>query len=92
MKANFEIISPNGLHARPAAAIARISSGFESSIKIGYESVLVNAKSIMGLLTLAAGQGSRISIEVEGSDEQKAFDALQNLLCEDLAKPIADND
>jgi phosphocarrier protein HPr len=69
----LQIVNPLGLHARPAAALVQAVIGFEADVRIALNGNEVNAKSIMGLLTLAAAQGSEIEVICRGSD---AFDAL----------------
>lgn len=76
MKRSVEITSENGMHARPSAALARISSQFGAEIFVEMGSVRVNAKSIMGLLTLAAAQGAHLQIEAVGEDAEKALSAI----------------
>lgn len=76
VKRSVEITSENGMHARPSAALARISSQFGAEIFVEMGSVRVNAKSIMGLLTLAAAQGAHLQIEAVGEDAEKALSAI----------------
>jgi phosphocarrier protein len=68
-----------GIHARPASLIARTSMKFKSTIYLEVENDQVNAKSIMGLLTMLAAYGTEIKIIAEGEDEQQAVDALIKL-------------
>ena len=76
------VLVPNrlGIHARPAALIVRKASGFSSEIRIGFGRDEVNAKSIMGVMTLAAGKGSELRITADGSDEREAVDAICELV------------
>ena len=68
-----------GIHARPAAIIAQTANKFESEISIGRDDALVNAKSIMGVITLAAGYNTTLKMIVEGSDESEAASAIEAL-------------
>jgi phosphocarrier protein len=69
-----------GLHARAAGALVKLASSFSSEITVEKDGSRVNAKSIMGLLMLAAAKGSSIQVAVDGADEQKAVDAIEDLL------------
>ena len=79
---NKKIIISNklGLHARAAAKFVRIASGFQSEIMIHLGSHKVSGKSIMGIMMLAAGKGTEISIVTVGPDEDEAMTALENLI------------
>ena len=68
-----------GIHARPAAIIAQTANKFESEISIGRDDALVNAKSIMGVITMAAGYNTTLKMIVEGSDESEAASAIEAL-------------
>jgi len=74
------IINPLGLHARPAANLVQTVLPFESDVSIQLNGQRVNAKSIMGLLTLAAAQGSRITVSCSGSDAEEALAAVRELV------------
>ena len=74
------IINRLGLHARAAASFVKLASSFDSNIDLVYGSQSVNGKSIMGIMMLAASQGSEMLMEVEGSDEKEATEALLNLI------------
>jgi len=78
------IPSEPGLHARPASAFVRLASKFESEIWVGCDNDRVNGKSIIGLLTLAAGKGVKIAIEAEGKDAKAAVEALVLLVKADF--------
>jgi phosphocarrier protein HPr len=81
-KIEKDISIPNrlGLHARPAAMFVRIASRYRSEIWVSKESEEVNGKSIMGLMMLAAGQGSKLHIRCEGPDADKAMEELEALI------------
>ena len=68
IKKKIQIKNPQGLHARPASVFVRIANKFESDVTVKKDDETVNGKSIMGLLTLAANQGSILEIEISGDD------------------------
>jgi phosphocarrier protein HPr len=74
------IVNRLGLHARPAAMFVRIASRYRSEIWVSKEGEEVNGKSIMGLMMLAAGQGSKLHIRCEGPDADKALEELEALI------------
>ena len=74
------IVNRLGLHARPAAMFVRIASRYRSEIWVSKEGEEVNGKSIMGLMMLAAGQGSRLHLRCEGPDADKAIEELEALI------------
>ena len=74
------IVNRLGLHARPAAMFVRIASRYRSEIWVAKEGEEVNGKSIMGLMMLAAGQGSKLRIRCEGPDADKALEELEDLI------------
>lgn len=69
-----------GMHARPAAMFVRIASRYRSEIWVSKEGEEVNGKSIMGLMMLAAGQGSKLHIRCDGPDADKAMEELEALI------------
>ncbi|NLI09700.1 MAG: HPr family phosphocarrier protein [Elusimicrobia bacterium] len=79
IKKEIKIINKQGIHARPAGLISRTASQFESEIKIIKEGYEVNAKSIMGLLTLAAAYGTSVTVIACGKDEKEAAEALEKI-------------
>src|ERR1700693_4540846 len=74
------IVNRLGLHARPAAMFVRIASRHRSGIWVSKGGEDVNGKSIMGLMMLAAGQGSKLCIRCEGPDAEKAMEELEELI------------
>ncbi|MDA8131141.1 MAG: HPr family phosphocarrier protein [Elusimicrobia bacterium] len=78
-KRTIKIINELGIHARPAGMIANTASRFACDIRLVKDGMEVNAKSIMGIMTLAAGKGSAIEITAKGSDEGEAVAALADL-------------
>ena len=81
------IVNQEGLHARPAARIVRLASSFTSEIEIMKDGVGVNAKSIMGVMMLAAECGSQITIRADGPDAEQALDALAELVASGFGEP-----
>ncbi len=80
IRTQLTIINKLGLHARAAAKFVGCTSAFSSSIKAGRDGKLVDGKSIMSVMMLAAGKGTVLDIEVNGDDEQAALDALSALI------------
>lgn len=74
------IINRLGLHARAANTFVRTARKFESNIKITAEGKSADGKSIMGVMTLGAAQGTAVDLTAEGSDEEAAMDALETLI------------
>lgn len=77
-----KITNKLGLHARAAAKLVHTASAFTSEIFIGTEHEEVNAKSILGILTLAATKGTPLVVRAEGADEQAAVDAIAALFAD----------
>ena len=77
---DVEIINKLGLHARPSARLTQMASSFKSNVFMSRKGRRVNAKSIMGVMMLAAAKGSTITLETEGEDEAEAIDALVGLI------------
>jgi phosphocarrier protein len=74
------VINRLGLHARPAAMFVRIASRYRSEIWVEKEGEQINGKSIMGLMMLAAGQGSKLHVRCEGPDADKAIEEIEALI------------
>ena len=81
------VIHRQGLHARPAALFVQLAKQFTSRVTVKKGRKIVDGKSIMGLLTLAAGQGARISIVAEGQDACDALERLVELVTKPLSEP-----
>jgi phosphocarrier protein HPr len=77
-----EIVNRLGLHARAAAKLTHVASGFQAEIWISRSGRRVNAKSIMGVMMLAAGKGSKVKLEAEGGDAEAALAALTKLIAD----------
>ncbi len=80
IKQEIEIINKLGLHARASSKLTQTASQFSSDIWVEKNGRRVNAKSIMGVMMLAAAKGSTITLETNGADEQAAMAALQALI------------
>jgi phosphocarrier protein len=76
----FTISNKLGLHARPSAQLTKTASQFKSEIWISKADRRVNAKSIMGVMMLAAGQGAKVTVDADGPDEDAALEAIGRLL------------
>lgn len=74
------VVNSLGLHARPAAQLVRVASGFASHIELARDKVTVNAKSIMGVMMLAAEGGSEVLVRADGPDEAAAVHAVAELI------------
>ena len=77
-----QIVNRLGLHARAAAKLTHLASGYQSEIWLSRSGRRVNAKSIMGVMMLAAGQGTTVLIEAEGADAPQALEALERLIAD----------
>lgn len=75
-----ELLNEAGLHARPADTFIRTAQKFKCDIKIVKDTIKVDGKSILGLLTLGATKGTMITIEADGDDEKNAVDKLKQLV------------
>jgi len=79
---NVTIVNRLGLHARAASRLVNCASSFGSEVRLVRGARSVNAKSIMGVLTLAAARGTELTIETEGTDESAAYEAITRLIAE----------
>jgi phosphocarrier protein len=80
IRKELPIVNKLGLHARAAAKFVSCASAFSSNVHVEREGRKVNGKSIMGVMMLAAAQGTTILLEVQGEDEESAFAALDRLI------------
>ena len=78
--AEVEIVNQLGLHARASAKLTKLASSFQCEVFMTRNGRRVNAKSIMGIMMLAAGMGAEVELETEGVDEQQATDAITALV------------
>ena len=77
-----EIVNKLGLHARAAARLTQLAARFQSDVTIARNGRSVNAKSIMGVMMLAAGKGSKVTLEIDGPDEAEAMNAVCTLIAD----------
>ena len=74
------VVNELGLHARPSAEFVKMASRYQSNIAVGRDDMVVNAKSVLGVMTLAAECGAELLIRAEGSDAEAAIGALAALV------------
>ncbi|MCH8557344.1 MAG: HPr family phosphocarrier protein [Balneolia bacterium] len=79
IKKSVEVINPSGIHARPASLLVKTAAKFKSDFHIHSHGYRINAKSILGVLTLAAEQGAKLEIELDGEDEKEAMKEILRL-------------
>ena len=82
VRAEIEIANKLGLHARASAKLTQIAGSYSSEVWLEKGPRRINAKSIMGVMMLAAGKGSKVVIETTGDDEQEALDAILKLIAD----------
>jgi phosphocarrier protein HPr len=75
-----EIINKLGLHARASAKLTQLAAKYQSDVQMSRNGRKVNAKSIMGVMMLAAGKGAKVMVEIDGPDEAAAMDAIVALI------------
>jgi phosphocarrier protein len=80
--ADVEIVNKLGLHARASAKLTQVASGFRCEVWLTRNGRRVNAKSIMGVMMLAAGKGATVTIEAQGEDADAALAALRKLIAD----------
>lgn len=80
IQTQITIINKLGLHARAAAKFVGCTSAYASAVRAGRDGQMVDGKSIMAVMMLAAGQGAILDLEIDGDDEQAALAALQTLI------------
>ena len=77
-----EIVNKRGLHARASAKFVKLASGFDAEVRVSKDGQTVDARSIMGLMMLAAGPGCCVEIEAEGPQAYEALEALEALIAD----------
>lgn len=82
ISASVTIVNKLGLHARAATRLVNCASAFESEVRIVRGARVVNAKSIMGVLTLAASKGTELTVETEGPDQEESLQAVVDLIAD----------
>lgn len=80
-KSTVEIKLQNGLEARPVAMLVQVASKYESKIYLESTGKKVNAKSIMGMMSLGLDNGDQVTVTAEGTDEDEAVEAIEKYLC-----------
>jgi phosphocarrier protein len=79
-----------GLHTRPAALLVKLTAKYKSDIWLEKDGFEINAKSIIGVMTLAAEQGSQLVLRADGHDEDEAVEAIASFFQEAFGEPIAE--
>ena len=79
------IVGRLGLHARPSAMFTNVASRFDCDVTVQKGDVKVSGKSLIGLMTLEAGMGTRLKVTADGADAERALDALEDVLKKDFA-------
>ncbi len=79
VKAFFVVLNERGLHTRPSTELVKCVANFDCDVNLSYRNYVVNAKSILGILMLAAEKGAKVSVEAIGDDADKAVQALLKL-------------
>jgi phosphocarrier protein HPr len=82
LSAELTIVNKLGLHARAAAKLTQVANSFNSDVWLSRNGRRVNAKSIMGVMMLAAGKGASIGVEAEGADAEAALEAMRRLVAD----------
>lgn len=82
-----EIVNKLGLHARASAKLTETAGRYQSEVWVSRNGRRVNAKSIMGVMMLAAAKGSRVMVETNGPDESAALDAVTQLIAQRFGEP-----
>ena len=80
VRRTVDICNERGLHARASAKFVKLAGGFDAEVTVSRDGQTVDARSIMGLMMLAAGVGSQVEIEADGPQAQEALDALTALI------------
>jgi phosphocarrier protein HPr len=76
----IEILNKLGLHARASAKLTQLAAKYQCDVSLARNGRKINAKSIMGVMMLAAGKGARVVLETDGPDETEALDAISALI------------
>ena len=82
LRSETEIVNKLGLHARASAKLTQLAGGFQCEVWMEKGPRRINAKSIMGVMMLAAGKGTKVTLETNGEDEQEAMTALLALIAD----------
>ncbi|MBX9922475.1 MAG: HPr family phosphocarrier protein [Rhabdochlamydiaceae bacterium] len=76
VKSSFVVMNEKGLHTRPSTELVKCASSFKAQVHLVYQNLTVNAKSLLGVLMLAASRGAKIKIEAEGEDAEQVIDSI----------------
>ena len=87
IRQELEIRNKLGLHARAAAKLVQCANRFESEVRVERRGQIVNGKSIMGVMMLAASQGTTVVVEATGADEQETMAAIEQLILDRFGEP-----
>jgi phosphocarrier protein len=87
--AKFCVVNERGLHLRAAQTLAQLAGTLSAEVTVGHGTECVNAKSLLGLTTLAAGLGTWLEVSVEGNDAQKGLEAIRNLFATGFGEGVA---
>ena len=79
VKSSFVVINEKGLHTRPSTELVKCANAFKAQVNLIYQNVTVNAKSLLGILMLAAARGAKVKIEAEGEDAKEAVSSIIDL-------------
>jgi phosphocarrier protein len=79
IKSSFVVMNEKGLHTRPSTELVKCASSFKAQVNLVYQNLTVNAKSLLGVLMLAASRGAKIKIEAEGEDAEQVIDSIRHL-------------
>lgn len=79
VKDSFVVVNEKGLHTRPSTELVRCATGFKAQVTLVYQNLTVNAKSLLGILMLAAARGAKIRIEAIGDDAEAAVKSILKL-------------
>jgi phosphocarrier protein HPr len=82
INSEVEVINPLGIHARPSAKLTQVATRFKAEIWLSKGARKVNAKSIMGVMMLAAAKGAKLTVQADGIDEEQAIEALKALFAD----------
>jgi phosphocarrier protein len=79
IKGQFTVLNEKGMHTRPSTELVKVASHFKADISLSYKGCTVNAKSLLGILMLAAEKGAKITVSVEGADAERALETILKL-------------
>jgi phosphocarrier protein HPr len=79
IETTLKVLNKAGIHARPASSLVKTASRYKAEFYMHLDGYKINGKSILGVMTLAAEQGCELGIELNGSDEKEAFEAIKHL-------------